>query len=304
MAGTSEERLSFTVRPIELRSHQSTLREETMTALELIHLEMKRLRKSLDGALDGLTAEQLHAVPANHPKANTIAWGVWHVVRTEDNVVRFVLQNRRAPVWTEAGYAEKLGLPPVAQGTGMSSEEAHALRIEDVDLFQEYMRAVWTSTDDFVGKTDANALDAMITVKPLGEMPGIRALAQVCASHGMLHFGEIELARTLDLAEVQHPMRGAHLCERADTRHLAEWLDRDHRVEGVGVSLADEVVGARPHRSHVLLKEVDVLDPERVRLLRRHTGALCHRRQAELLGVASLGPHGRATVLQDEAHHV
>ena len=30
---------------------------------------------------------------------------------------------------------------------------------------------------------------------------GIRAFAQVCASHGMLHFGEIELARTLVGAE-------------------------------------------------------------------------------------------------------
>jgi hypothetical protein len=168
-----------------------------MTAVELVHMELKRLHTMLDRSLDGLTAAQLHAVPGNHPKANTIAWVLWHVVRTEDNVVRFVLQNRRAPVWTEAGYAEKLGLPPVAQGTGMSSEEAHALRIKDVDLFREYMRAVWTSTDDFVTTTDAATLDRTVTIKPLGEMPGIRGLAQVCASHGMLHFGEIELARTL-----------------------------------------------------------------------------------------------------------
>src|SRR5438132_13582841 len=168
-----------------------------MTAVEFLHAERKRLHGMLDKAIGDLTPAQLHTVPANHPTASTLAWIFWHYARTEDNVVRFVLQNRRAPVWTEAGYAEKLGLPPVAQGTGMSSEEAHALRIKDVDLFQEYMRAVWTSTDDFVGKTDANALDAMIMVKPLGEMPGIRALAQVCASHGMLHFGEIELARTL-----------------------------------------------------------------------------------------------------------
>jgi hypothetical protein len=79
----------------------------------------------------------------------------------------------------------------------MSSEDAHALRLKDVDLFRKYMHAVWESTDDFVTKTDAATLDRLITVKPLGEMPGIRALAQVCASHGMLHFGEIELARTL-----------------------------------------------------------------------------------------------------------
>ena len=168
-----------------------------MTAVEIIHLELGRLHTMLDRSLDGLSTEQLHAVPGNHPRANTIAWVLWHVVRTEDNVVRFVLQNRRAPVWTDGGYAEKLGLPPIAQGTGMSSEDAHALRIKDVDLFRAYMRAVWASTDDFVAKTDAATLGKTITVKPLGEMPGIRALAQVCASHGMLHFGEIELARTL-----------------------------------------------------------------------------------------------------------
>ena len=168
-----------------------------MTAVELVHMELKRLHTMLDKSLDGLSAEQLHTVPGNHPKANTIAWVLWHVVRTEDNVVRFVLQNRRAPVWTEGGYADKLGLPPVAQGTGMSSGDAHALRIKDLALFREYMRAVWASTDDFVATTDPSTLDTTITVKPLGEMSGLRAFAQVCASHGMLHFGEIELARTL-----------------------------------------------------------------------------------------------------------
>ena len=168
-----------------------------MTAIELVHLELKRLHKNLEAGLDGLTAEQLHALPGNHPKANTIAWVIWHVVRTEDNVVRFVLQNRRAPVWTEGGYAERLGLPPIAQGTGMSTEDAHALRLRDVALFRDYMRQVWASTDDFLGTTDPAALDKVITVKPLGEMPGIRALAQVCVSHGMQHLGEIELARTL-----------------------------------------------------------------------------------------------------------
>jgi len=168
-----------------------------MTAIELIHLELKRLRKALDGSLTGLTAEQLHAVPAGHPKANTIAWGIWHVVRTEDNVVRFVLQNRRPPVWTESGYGEKLGLPPIAQGTGMSTDDAHALRIKDVGLFREYMQQAWASTDEFLGRIDDAALDRTITVKPLGEMSVGRALAQVCVAHGFQHFGEIELARTL-----------------------------------------------------------------------------------------------------------
>jgi hypothetical protein len=168
-----------------------------MTAVELIQIELKRLHTMLEGSLKGLTPEQLHAVPAGNAKANTIAWGVWHVVRTEDNVVRFVLQNRRTPVWTEGGYAEKLGLPPVAQGTGMSTDDAHGLRINDHAIFREYMQKAWASTDELLGTLDPAGLDRAVTIKPLGEMTVGRALAQVCVGHGFLHCGELELARTL-----------------------------------------------------------------------------------------------------------
>ncbi len=168
-----------------------------LTAAEFIHAELRRLHRGLERSLTDLTPEQLHALPGGHPKANTIAWGLWHYTRTEDNVVRWVLQDRRPPVWTEGGYAERLGLPPVAQGTGMSTEEAHALRIKDVALFQEYMQKVWASTDEFVAGASEAALERTVVVKPLGEMTAIRALGQVALSHGMTHLGEIELARTL-----------------------------------------------------------------------------------------------------------
>jgi hypothetical protein len=168
-----------------------------LTAAEFIHAELVRLHRSLDRSLEGLTPEQLHAVPGGHPKANTIAWGLWHYARTEDNVVRFVVQNRRPSVWMEGGYAARLGLPPVAQGTGMSTEEAHALRIKDVALFREYMQKVWASTEELFARADAALLDRTVTVKPLGDMPAIRALGQVGLTHGMTHLGELELARTL-----------------------------------------------------------------------------------------------------------
>ena len=168
-----------------------------MTTVELITLELKRLHKALDAAFAGLTPEQLHQVPAGHPTANTIAWGLWHYARTEDNVVRYILQNRRPIVWAEGGYAEKLGLPPIAQGTGMTTQEAQALRIKDLPLFHEYVARVWASTDEYLARVDPAALDATVTIKPLGDMPAVRALAEVCLTHGFTHFGEIELARTL-----------------------------------------------------------------------------------------------------------
>lgn len=168
-----------------------------LSAAEFVRAQLKQLHTRLEKPLDDLTLDQLHAVPGGHPKANTIAWGLWHYARTEDNIVRWVIQERRPPIWTEGGYAERLGLPPVAQGTGMSTEEAHGLRIKDVALFREYLQKVWAGTEELFASAPPALFDKTVTVKPLGEMSVIQCLGQVGLTHGMTHLGEIELARTL-----------------------------------------------------------------------------------------------------------
>jgi hypothetical protein len=168
-----------------------------MTLLESITIDLGRLHEALDRSLQGLTPEQLHTVPAGHPKANTIAW---HYVRTEDNVVQFVLQNKKPTVWLEGGYPDKLGLQalhPAAQGTGMSTQEAQALRLRDIPLFAGYMKKVWASTDQYLAAVKPADLERVIPMKFVGEMTAVRVLAFVGVTHGFTHFGEIELARTL-----------------------------------------------------------------------------------------------------------
>jgi len=167
------------------------------TAVEYIKAEVARFHTMLDRTLEGLTPAQLHAVPGGHAGANTIAWSLFHCVRTEDNVVRFVLQNRRPTVWGEGGYAERLGLPPVAQGTGMTAADAQALRIADVGAFREYMAKVFASTDELFASAAPDFWDRVVTVKPLGDMPAYRVIGQVVAAHGMMHVGQMELARCL-----------------------------------------------------------------------------------------------------------
>jgi len=168
-----------------------------ITALEFIQGGLKQLHGNLDKQLDNITADQLHTVPSGNAKANTIAWGLWHYVRTEDNVVQYILQNKKTPIWVEGGYAAKTGLPETAQGTGMPTADAQALRIKDLGAFKEYMGKVWASTDAFIATNDPALLDRTVSIRPLGEMPAMRALGMVCLTHGMQHFGEIELARTL-----------------------------------------------------------------------------------------------------------
>jgi hypothetical protein len=168
-----------------------------ITALEFIQGGLTMLHKNLDKQLEGISPEQLHAIPGANPKANTIAWGLWHYTRTEDNVVQYILQNKKTPIWNEGGYAAKTGLPETGQGTGMSGAEAQALRIKDVAAFKEYMGKVWAATDALIAKNDPALLDRMVSVRPLGEMHAMRALGAVCLTHGTQHFGEMELARTL-----------------------------------------------------------------------------------------------------------
>jgi hypothetical protein len=168
-----------------------------ITAAEFIQGGLTQLHGNLEKQLENISPEQLHTIPAGNPKANTIAWGLWHYVRTEDNVVQYILQNKKTPIWVEGGYAGKTGLPETAQGTGMPTAEAQALRIKDLGAFKEYMGKVWASTDALIIKNDQALLDRMVTIKPLGEMHAMRALGAVCLTHGMIHFGEIELARTL-----------------------------------------------------------------------------------------------------------
>ncbi len=168
-----------------------------MTLVEFIQSELHRLHAMLAAGTRDLTPEQWHAIPAGNPNANHIAFEIWHYARTEDNIVRFILQGRRPTVWMDGGWSEKLALPPIAQGTGMPAADAQSLRIADLASFQQYVRDVWASTDDYLSNPDTSTFDAPVTVKPLGEMPAIRALGQVCMSHGFTHLGEIELIRTL-----------------------------------------------------------------------------------------------------------
>ncbi len=168
-----------------------------MTLVEFIQAELLRLHELLERGVADLSPQQWHAVPGGAAgKANTIAFELWHYARTEDNIVRFILQGRPT-VWMDGGWAARLGLPERAQGTGMPTDDAHALRIADLDGFKQYRHAVWASTGEYLANPDEATFSQPKLVKPLGEMPAIRALGQVCMTHGFTHLGELELSRTL-----------------------------------------------------------------------------------------------------------
>lgn len=150
---------------------------------------------NLRGALANLSDEQWHAMPA--ARGNSIAFIAWHYFRTEDNIINWIIRDRQPTVWMQGGWSERLGLPRVAQGTGMPVTEAQALRIGDLAAFMEYVRQVRAGTDAFLPTWDPADYDTVITLKPVGQMTKLQSLAQQALPHGFAHLGEISHIRAM-----------------------------------------------------------------------------------------------------------
>ncbi len=166
------------------------------TIAEFLKQGLGNQHNMIDSAVRELTPEQLHWLPPD-AKVNHIGFTLWHYVRSEDNVVQFVLQGRKPTVWIEGGYVERFGLDKVAQGTGMPTEDAHALRLPSIDEWMEYQQAVWQASDTYLSSIGDEALDQTVQVRPFGEIPAHRALNITCLTHGHAHLGEICVLRVL-----------------------------------------------------------------------------------------------------------
>ena len=166
------------------------------TVAEFLQQSFRNQHRMIDESVRDLTPAQLHWLPGE-TKLNHIGCTLWHYVRTEDNIVQFILQDRKPTVWIQDGYFEKFGLHKIAQGTGMSTEDAQALRLPSISDWMAYQQAVWQATDDYVSSLDDDSLDRTVKVQPFGEIKASQALGQVCLTHGHAHFGEICAMRVL-----------------------------------------------------------------------------------------------------------
>jgi hypothetical protein len=166
------------------------------TVAEQLRESMRNQHNMIDQAVSDLTPEQFHWAPPGST-ANTIAFTLWHYVRTEDNVVQFILQDRKPTIWIDGGYFERYGLDRISQGTGMTTDDAQALRLPAIDQWLEYQRAVWQATDAYLSSVDEDSLERPVIVKPLPEMKARQALNNIVLTHGHGHMGEMCVLRVL-----------------------------------------------------------------------------------------------------------
>jgi hypothetical protein len=165
-----------------------------MDIIDFFRAEQKNLHAALRSSVSDLTPDEWHYTLGN---GNHIAFILWHCVRTEDNIMRFILQ-QRPPIWNEGNWHERLQLPPRVQGTGMATEEAHTLHLNDPALFMQYAEQVWRESEQYLASINdggAALSQRMVMVKPLGEITALWAIGRVCITHLLTHLGEISLLR-------------------------------------------------------------------------------------------------------------
>jgi hypothetical protein len=126
-----------------------------MTSADLLVDAFGRIREVVHDVVEGLTARELTF--RIDPRANSIAWLVWHLTRIQDDHVADAARTEQ--VWIEEGWVERFGLPfdELDTGYGHSPEEAAAVEIRSGDLLVGYHDAVHQRTVHFVeGLRDAD----------------------------------------------------------------------------------------------------------------------------------------------------
>src|SRR5437879_13726077 len=94
---------------------------QRMNIIDFFLMEQQRLHSWMRTGVSDLTVDEWHYQGVG--VANSIAFIVWHCVRTEDNILRFILQGR-PPSWNDGNWPERLHLPPRVAGKGDATEEA------------------------------------------------------------------------------------------------------------------------------------------------------------------------------------
>ncbi len=167
---------------------------ETIKVQDLLAGYVRGVFSQTERAIVDLDLEELHYRPGEN--CNSIGFDAWHVIRTADNLIHFAFE-REQPVWLQQGLDKAWGLPKVDQGTGMTPEDAYALRFPEPEALVAYCKDV---AEAIVPRIEQMTDDYLLTptvIRPQGELPRYQIIGQVIVNHGHDHIGQLNLARTL-----------------------------------------------------------------------------------------------------------
>lgn len=128
------------------------------------------------------------------PKANSIAWLVWHLSRWRDHMSGKIMGEPE--VWIAEGWAERFGLPHGATGLGDSDERVAAF-CPGRDLLFGYMEAAHEAATDRVSRMTPDDFEKPVEYVPNDVRPAWRCLIAMCGD-SIQHTGQINFLRGLE----------------------------------------------------------------------------------------------------------
>ena len=151
----------------------------------------------------GLTEEQLHWQPENHP--NNITFTLWHAYRCEDEVIHAVVAQQPS-VFARDGWAKRL---PVAEtgdtafGNGLDRQQIAAIRL-DFEALMVYTESIGLAVQayaDSLSEADAAQqipLPTLAETYPmLDSMSRLEMLTFFSVGHPAEHLGEVQYIKGL-----------------------------------------------------------------------------------------------------------
>jgi hypothetical protein len=164
-----------------------------MKNIEILEKRLKQMHGNMLNSVKDLSQDTLHFNPEG--KGNSIAFLLWHYVRTEDIVMNMLIRKQK-PIWNEQGWDVKLKMDPKAQGSGMTDEAARAVRIESLSDFLAYTEKVFCESEKHVATLTDEDLEKEMD-SPMGKRPLLDLISGINIDHGVGHIGEMEYIKGL-----------------------------------------------------------------------------------------------------------
>jgi hypothetical protein len=102
-----------------------------------------------------------------------------------------LMLQKKPPVWNAEGWDKRFGMDPRAQGTGMSAEQAAALRIPSLPDFLKYTENVFQASEAYLETLKEAELDQVEEFRFLGKRSFGSVIGGIVLNHGAGHLGEI-----------------------------------------------------------------------------------------------------------------
>lgn len=162
---------------------------------EVVSASYAGVLRALEGALDGLTEEDLNWQP--RPDCNSIGWLTWHLTRTQDGLISLLMGEEQ--LWIKDGWHAKFGRPSDAQdvGFGHTPQDLTKFKSPDAKTLLDYHRAVLESSQRYFTTLSTTDLDREVNFPPFEPPPTVGMFINIILNDDLQHAGQVAYLRGL-----------------------------------------------------------------------------------------------------------